>query len=169
MKSNGKQKKLQLEKLRALAGKLAADQGLRLYDFSIDQEQDNTFYRVYIDRDGGVTLDECEKYHRALIPLVEDYDYDYLEVSSPGIDRVLKFRDDIERNIGQPVEVKLYKAVNGAKSCIGRLLEMGDTVRIDVQGQEMAFDAAAVAQVRLHPSLEELEDDSVPAQVIDEA
>ena len=82
---------------------------------------------------------------------------------------MLKFRDDIERNIGQPVEVKLYKAEDGTKAFIGKLLEMGDVVRIDVQGQEKTFDAAAVAQVRLHPSLDELEDESVPVQVIDEA
>ena len=66
-------------------------------------------------------LDNCEKYHRAIQPLVEDYDYDFLEVSSPGIDRPLKRDRDFERALGSEVEVHLFRAMDGVKEFSGVL------------------------------------------------
>ena len=70
--------------------KVADSLGFELVDVCLDKENTGKYLRIYIDRPEGMDLDSCEKYHRAIQPLVEDYDYDFLEVSSPGIDRPLK-------------------------------------------------------------------------------
>ena len=108
----------------------------------VDVEQVKDAYgvtmRVTIDRPEGMDLDGCERFHKALIPLVDDLDYDYLEVSSPGIDRPLKRGKDFERALGSEVEVHFYRAIDGARECRGILadwdektvtLEQGETRR----------------------------------------
>ena len=108
----------------------------------VDVEQVKDAYgvtmRVTIDRPEGMDLDGCERFHKALIPLVDDLDYDYLEVSSPGIDRPLKRDKDFERALGSEVEVHFYRAMEGSRECRGILadwdektvtLEQGETRR----------------------------------------
>ena len=99
-----------------------ADQfGFELVDVELDRENTGKYLRIYIDRPEGMDLDNCEKYHRAIQPLVEDYDYDFLEVSSPGIDRPLKRDRDFERALGSDVEVHLFRAMDGVKEFSGVL------------------------------------------------
>ena len=70
--------------------RLADSLGFELVDVSLDKEGAGKYLRIYIDKPEGITLDDCERYHRAIAPQVEDFDYDFLEVSSPGVDRPLK-------------------------------------------------------------------------------
>ncbi|MBQ7183829.1 MAG: ribosome maturation factor RimP [Clostridia bacterium] len=163
MKGNAKNKKVQMEKLRDVCSALAEEKGLTLYDVNIDLEGGARYLRVYIDRPGGIDLNACENYHRALIPLVDDYPYDYLEVSSPGIDRVLKFESDILAHIGSRVEVRLYEPLLGGRTHQGSLREMADEVVIARGDELLRFPAAKVAQVRLVPDLNALEDEGADA------
>ena len=163
MKGNTKNKKAQIEKLRKVCAALAEDKGFSLYDVSVDLEGGSRYLRVYIDRPGGIDLNGCETYHRALIPLVEDYPYDYLEVSSPGIDRVLKFESDILAHIGSQVEVRLYEPLMGSRTHRGSLVEMAGEVVITRDGEELRFPAEKVAQVRLVPDLSALDDENADA------
>ena len=105
-------------------------------------------------------------FHRRILPLVERVDYDYMEVSSPGADRPLKTGRDFERAAGTVVEVKTYRAVNGAKTFAGTLegLVDGEIVIVDADGQKRRFDQKAVAVVRplIEFDEEDLQDD-VPA------
>ena len=78
-------------KCQALADRL----GFELVDVSLDKESSGKYLRIYIDNEAGITLDDCETYHRAIQPQLESYDYDFLEISSPGIDRPLKQDLDI--------------------------------------------------------------------------
>ena len=87
-----------------------------LVDVCLDKENTGKFLRIYVDRPEGMSLDDCERYHRAIMPLVESYDFDFLEVSSPGIDRPLKKDQDFERALGEEVEVHLFKAVDVRRS-----------------------------------------------------
>ena len=91
--------------------RLADEMGYELVDVCLDKENTGKFLRIYVDRPEGMSLDDCERYHRAIMPLVESYDFDFLEVSSPGIDRPLKKDRDFERALGEEVEVHLFKAV----------------------------------------------------------
>ncbi len=119
--------------------RVAEQLGVELADLELARDAYGVTLRVFIDRPEGIDLDSCERYHRALIPLVEDLDYDYLEVSSPGIDRPLKRDRDFERALGSEVEVHFYRAVDGAREVRGVLadwdaqtvtLEQGETRRV---------------------------------------
>jgi len=72
--------------------KLARQQNVELVDVELVREGASRYLRIYIDKPDGITLNDCETYHRAVIDLVERVDYDFLEVCSPGIDRPLKNR-----------------------------------------------------------------------------
>ena len=100
---------------------LAQRMGLELVDVCLDKESAGKYLRIYLDKPEGLSLDDCESYHRAIQPQLEQYDYDFLEVSSPGVDRPLKTPRDYERHLGDEVEVKLFKAVNGQKVYTGIL------------------------------------------------
>ena len=112
--------------------RVAEEMGFELVEVALDKEPTGLYLRIYIDRPEGITLDDCEKYHRAVMPLVENFEYDFMEVSSPGVDRPLKKDRDFERNIGTEVEVHLFKAVDGAKQMTGTLADYDrETLTID--------------------------------------
>ena len=132
-------------RLWPIGQKIAAELGYTLVDAAVEKEHTDKYLRFYIDREGGVTFEDCEKFYHAARPLVEDVDYDYMEVSSPGVDKPLETRLDFERAAGQRVIVKLYKARDGQKQFIGELrgLEDGQIALSDGR----SFDIKAVAQV----------------------
>lgn len=117
--------------------KLADEMHFELVDAELVKEGPGRYLRIYIDRPGGITLDEIETYHRAIQPQLEDVDYDFLEVGSPGLDRPLKKDRDFGRAMGNPVEVRLYKPLEGKKVYTGTLCAWnGETVEIeDAQGR----------------------------------
>ena len=82
---------------------LADRMNLELVDVCLDKEGAGKYLRIYIDKPEGISLDDCEAYHRAIQPQLEQYDYDFLEVSSPGVDRPLKKDRDFDRAIGSEV------------------------------------------------------------------
>ena len=134
--------------------------GYELCDAAMEKEPAGRYLRIYIDVEGGVTLDDCEKYHRAVQPKLEDVDYDFLEVCSPGIDRPLKTERDIEKNLGNQVEARLYKPVEGQKIWRGALLRMDkETVALQIGEEQKEFPRKAVSQVRLSPDLSELDEE----------
>ncbi|MCL1964136.1 MAG: ribosome maturation factor RimP [Firmicutes bacterium] len=104
-----------------LSQALAAEMGFEMIDAELVKEGPGRYLRVYLDKEGGITLDDCEKFHRAVQPKLEPVDYDFLEISSPGVDRPLKTDRDFARALNTQVEVTLYKPVNGVKSLVGTL------------------------------------------------
>ena len=155
------QKQSFIKTIRPVCEKLAADMGLSFYDLSLDREPAGLYLRIYIDAEGGLSLDQCEAYHRAVQPKVEKYDYDFLEVCSPGIDRPVRTEKDIERALGTAVSVHLYKPQNGRKDFEGTLLKMdGQTVAVLENGQEISFPRAQVSLVRMVPDLSALDDEN---------
>ena len=163
------QKQSFIKTIRPVCEKLAADMGLSFYDLSLDREPAGLYLRIYIDADGGLSLDQCEAYHRAVQPKVERYDYDFLEVCSPGIDRPVKTDRDIERALGTTVSVHLYKPQDGRKDFEGTLLRMdGEQVTVSENGQEFSFPRTQVALVRMVPDLSALdEEDGDAVEIID--
>ena len=148
------------QKIIAICERTAQKLQYELCDAGMEKEPTGRYLRIYIDKDGGVTLDDCEKYHRAVQPLLEEFDYDFLEVCSPGIDRPLKTKRDIEKSLGQLVEAKLYKPVDGRKSAQGLLQEMNDEQVTLLCGEEtITFPRKTVAQVRLVPDLSALNEE----------
>ena len=129
--------------------RLAEEQGLELVDVCLDKEGAGKYLRIYIDKPEGVSLDDCERYHRAIQPQLESYDYDFLEVSSPGVDRPLKKDRDFERAIRQEVEVHLFKAVDGVKLITGNLADFSrDEIVLDTPAGEKRLSRRACALVK---------------------
>lgn len=100
--------------------------GFELVDVEYVKEGSNYYLRAYIDKEGGITIDDCEVVSRELSDLLDVEDFIpeayFLEVSSPGLGRQLKKEKDFARSIGKEVEVKLYKPMNKKKEFEGELL-----------------------------------------------
>ncbi|MBR2853835.1 MAG: ribosome maturation factor RimP [Clostridia bacterium] len=107
--------------LEARCLKAADEMGFELVDVCIDQEPTGKYLRIYIDKPEGVSLDDCEAFHKTVRPWAESVDYDFMEVSSPGLDRPLKKDRDFERNLGCEIEIKLFKPLDGTKILTGIL------------------------------------------------
>ena len=148
---------------RRLAQRLADEMQYELVDVELVKEPTGRFLRLFIEKPDGVSLDDLEAFHRRVQPLVESVDYDYMEVSSPGVDRPLKTPRDFERAAGMRVEVKTYKPVNGGKYFTGELEGLEDgviTVHGD-EGDDLFFKQQEVALIRplIEFDEEDLKDD----------
>ena len=144
------------EKVLLIAEPLADSLGFFLWDVEYVKEGGRRVLRITIDSEEGITIDDCEKMHRALDPLLDEADpieeaY-YLEVSSPGIERELKCDMHIDACEGWDVEVKLYAPLDGAKAFKGKLLPLGDggEVRIESLGRTLEFPRASVAKLQTY-------------------
>ena len=129
--------------------KLADELGFELVDVSLDKEGAGKYLRIYIDKPEGIWLNDCEAYHRAIQPQLESYDYDFLEVCSPGVDRPLKKERDYERAQGSEIEVKLFKAIDGQKLITGVLVGLeNDEIVLETPAGEMRIPRKAAALVK---------------------
>ncbi len=101
--------------------------GYELWDVEYVKEGSDYYLRIYADKEGGFTVDDCEVVSRAIDPLLDEEDFIsdayILEVSSPGLTRKLVKDRDFDRSIGRLIRVNLYKAVDGEKSYVGNLKE----------------------------------------------
>lgn len=128
--------------------------GVEIYDVEYVKEGSDFYLRCYIDRDGGVNIQDCETVSRALSDQLdaEDYIEDayILEVSSPGLGRPLKKERDFERSLGEEVEIRLYKALNKQKEFTGILKAYDkETVTIETAEGELVFNRSDIALIRL--------------------
>ena len=128
--------------------------GVYVYDAEYKKEGGSYVLRLFIDKDGGVGIDDCERFSRAFDPILDEADpipgsYVF-EVSSAGAERELKRPSDFERFLGSHVEVKLYKAVDGQKTYRGTLTAYADgDVTLTVGTETKQFEKALVASVHL--------------------
>ncbi|WP_077367527.1 ribosome maturation factor RimP [Anaerosalibacter sp. Marseille-P3206] len=118
--------------VREISESITEQNGYELVDVEFVKEGPNHFLRIYIDKPGGITIDDCQIVSEAINKKLDEIDpidvsY-YLEVSSPGIDRPLKTDKDLNRNIGKDVEVKLYQNIEGKKKLIGELLFFDENI-----------------------------------------
>ena len=126
-----------------------------LVDVEWVKEAGNYYLRAYVDKEGGITIDDCEMVSRALSDLLDRYDFiseNYiLEVSSPGLDRPLKKDKDFARSIGKEVELRLFKAVDKKKEFAGVLSAFDkETVTISAEdGSEKTFQRKDISIIRL--------------------
>ncbi|MBO5203020.1 MAG: ribosome maturation factor RimP [Clostridia bacterium] len=141
------------EKVRALAEPLADELGIWVWDVEFVKEGARRVLRITVDSENGIIIDDCEKLHRAIDPLLDEADLIeeqyYLEVSSPGIERELKNDIHIEACEGWDVEVKLYAPMNGSKVFRGVLMPLGENGEISISMGEsvMTFERSAVAKI----------------------
>ncbi|MDR2515535.1 MAG: ribosome maturation factor RimP [Christensenellaceae bacterium] len=129
------------------AAALAAEMGYEFVDVELSRERDASFLRVFIDHEGGMDLELCEAFHRRLNGLLGELDFDYLEVSSPGIDRPLKQERDYLRAKGKRIEIRLYRARDGQKAFSGELIGLeGEEVLLHTGAEALRFALKEIAK-----------------------
>ena len=128
--------------------------GCQLWDVEYVREGDQRFLRLYIDKDGGVDITDCEAISRAADPILDEADpipesY-HFEVCSAGIERALKRPSDFEKFMGSLIMVKLYRPKNGIKEIPGILRGYEDgRVTVEYAGDQITLEKSEVALVRL--------------------
>ncbi|MBA1333902.1 MAG: Bacterial ribosome SSU maturation protein RimP [Firmicutes bacterium] len=125
-----------------------------LIDVEYLKEGPNWYLRVYIDKAGGITIDDCEVVSQYLsdeLDRVDPIENSYiLEVSSPGVDRVLKKDRDYVKFTGRDIDIKLYSPFEGSKEYSGRLVGLeNDQVVIEFKGQNLRIPREKIASARL--------------------
>lgn len=124
-----------------------------LIDVEYVKEGGIYYLRAYIDKEGGITVNDCEAVAREMNVLLDEKDFipdSYtFEVSSPGLGRPLKKEKDYVRNMGKEVEIRTYRAINRSKEFYGLLTAYDkDSVTIDADGEEIRFERADIALIR---------------------
>ena len=143
------------KKVWELAEPITVQEECFIYDVEYVKEGGVWFLRVYIDKDGGVSLDECEAVSRALSTVLDEADpiqqnY-YLEVSSPGIERKLKTKEHFDRYIGETIDIGLYKAIKKSKQLTGKLISFeDDVITVEVDGESFELPLKETTGVKLH-------------------
>ena len=143
------------ELVEQLARPAVEANGCTLWDVEYVKEAGSWYLRLYIDKETGVSIDDCEAVSRAVDPMLDEADpipdaYTF-EVSSAGADRMLKKPEHFHAFLGAEVDVKFYRAVDGRKSCTGILTGYQDgEVTLSVDGKEIVFPKNEIAAVHLH-------------------
>ena len=142
------------ELVASFAEPVVTAHGCSLWDVEYVREGSDYFLRIYLDKEGGVDINDCEAISRALDPILDEKDpipesY-HFEVCSAGLERTLKRPGDFERFMGEPVMVKLYRPRNGLKEIPGILrgYENG-CVTVEAGKETITFQKSEVALVRL--------------------
>ena len=138
-----------------LASKIAEGFECYIYDVEYVKEGTLKYLRIYADKDGGISIDDCEKISRDLStqldakdPIKENY---ILEVSSPGIERKLTKREHFERYIGSEIDINLFKQINGLKQHSGILKSFdGDFIEIENETGLVKINQKEASTVKLH-------------------
>ena len=139
---------------RELALPVVEENGCKLWDVEYVREAGQWYLRIYIDKDGGVNILDCEAISRAVDPILDEKDpipgsY-HFEVCSAGLERVLKRPSDFQKYLGSPITVKLYRPRNGLTEipCVLRAYEDG-RLTVEAGKETVTFEKSEVAQVRL--------------------
>ena len=142
------------QKAETMITPILQENGLNLVDVEYVKEAGQWYLRFYIDKDGGIDIEDCEKIHRAMDPILDEKDpipesY-HFEVCSAGLERPLKRPGDFEKFMGSPIFVKLYRPVNGLKEIPGILRGYEDgRITVEAGKQVLTFEKSQVALVRL--------------------
>ena len=134
---------------------IVEEYGFELVDVEYVKEGSNWYLRAYIDKPGGIGVNDCEAVSRRLSDILDEKDYiedSYiLEVSSPGLGRPLKKEKDFQRSLGEEVEIRTYRAIDRQKEFVGILKAYDkDSVTIAYEDDsEQTFDKSEIALIRL--------------------
>lgn len=141
------------EAVEAIVQEIVQNSNLEVVDVEYVKERD-WYLRVYLDKEGGIEIDDCQRVSETLEQILDEKDLlteaYILEVSSPGLDRVLKKARDFEREQGKSVDVTFYAPVDGKKTWVGTLTGYDPGKNAIVLDGEKELSLEKIAQVRLH-------------------
>ena len=131
------------------------EKGFELWDVEFVKEGKEQYLRAFIDKPGGITIDDCVDVSREMNEILDRENYidtEYVfEVSSPGLTRVLKKDREMERSIGRMVDIHTYRAVDGVKDFTGELLSFDkETIVAKIEGNERKLERKDISTIRLH-------------------
>ena len=140
------------ETVREAIGDVVSSLGYRIWDITYSKIGADYHLEITIDSDEGINIDDCERVHRAIDPILDECDpiedFYYLEVSSPGIERELRTDEHISLSIGEKVELKLFVAKDGRKSLVGILSDFdGERVTVNAEGTDVVFAKSEIAKM----------------------
>jgi len=141
------------ERVEGLLKSTIENLGYDLYDVEYAKEGKDYFLRIFIDKKEGIDLQDCERVNDAINDKLDEADYIkeqyFLEVSSPGIERVLRKEKHLSQNIGNKIETKLFKPIEGQKQIIG-ILDSFDVLQIKIQLEEkkLEIERKNIAQIK---------------------
>lgn len=144
-----------VDRVEKMVTAITDEKAYEMVDVEYVKEAGQFYLRVVVDKEGGISLNECEEVSRELSPKLDENDFIkenyYLEVSSPGIDRALKRDKEFVKYKGRDVEIKLYKAIDGVKQFEGELvgLDEENNIVVIINNEEMKFNRKDVAIIRL--------------------
>lgn len=146
------------DQLGGLLGPVVADLGYELWEIEYAPRAGGGLLRLYIDSPDGISLDDCEKVSRAVSAVLDEADpipNEYtLEVSSPGLDRVLRTQDHFARFAGERVKVEMIAQINGRKRFQGRLQKVGESeITLEMDGSEVTLPIDDIHRARLVPDV----------------
>lgn len=126
--------------------------GYRIWDIDFKKIGADYHLEITIDNDTGIYIEDCEKVHRAIDPILDEVDpietFYYLEVSSPGIERELRTPEHILACIGMRAQAKLFVAVNGAKSVVGEIVSyLDDTLTLRTESGDVALKKSQISRL----------------------
>ncbi len=141
------------EKVESLLTTTINHLGYEFYDVEYAKEGKDYFLRIFIDKQGGIDLNDCEKVNDAINDLLDEADYIkeqyFLEVSSPGIERILKKDKHLQANIGNLVEIKLFKPIEKQKEIQGILKDFNkDIVTIGTNEKEIQIERRNISVIK---------------------
>ena len=140
------------EKIESLTLKTINELGYELYDVEYVKEGKDYFLRLYIDSEKGIDLDDCEKVSNSITELLDKEDYIkeqyFLEVSSPGIERILKKEKHLKANIESEVQIKLFKPLDGQKQYKGILKDFNNEYITIFTTEETKIDRKNISQIK---------------------
>ena len=141
-------------KATAMLEPICAANGVEIYDVEYVSEAGEWYLRAYIDKEGGVTINDCEAVSRAFSDALDADDFIedayYLEVSSPGLGRALKKDSHLVKSIGMEVELKTYKPIDKVKEFSGILKGFNDKeITVESDGEERTFNRQDIALIKL--------------------
>ncbi len=145
-------KKQIIETSTSIVNKIIDGTEYELVDVEYVKEGPFMYLRIYLDKEGGITIDDCsvisKEFNRQIDEINFIDDQYYLEVSSPGIDRAFKKDSDYVKNINNEVEIKLYSPVNGTKLLKGILLEKNeDNIIVEFNNERVAIELKNISKI----------------------
>lgn len=146
-----------IAKIESLITEKLEEIGVELVDLQYTKDHGDQFIRIFIDTENGVDLQLCARVTRMVREIIDSQDdifYDHIEVSSPGIDRIIKRDKDYNRFIGHRIKIKTKELINNQKNFVGVLKAVtNDTVSIEIEGQDILISRDIITVVRLFPDI----------------
>ena len=142
------------ERVESLIKNKVEELGYELYDVQYAKEGKDYYLRIFIDKENGIDLNDCEKVSDAINPILDEADYIkemyFLEVSSPGIERILRKDKHLKQSIGKEIEVKLFKPLENKKEISGVLEKFDDNkIYLQIEDKKIEIERKNISLMKL--------------------